>query len=378
MTDNVDLHISQRSQTVKPRALIMAGGTGGHIFPGLALAKYLAERNWTVHWLGSVGGMEKQLVTQHGFDIELLKIKGLRGNGFVGWLKAPFRLINSVLQARQIIRSFAPNVVIGFGGFASGPGGFASFLLGKVLFIHEQNAVAGLTNKLLSGLATNCFQAFPNTLSSRIESETIGNPIRSAIKKLAPKTSIDESKIINILVIGGSRGAQCLNQSLPSLFAEITSRKNIKVLHQCGKGNQEMTLQEYKKSGLMDTNIVTVLEFIDDMASAYEACDLVICRAGALTVSEVAAVGVAAIFVPYPYAVDDHQTLNANWLVSEEAAIIVRQENLLTTQNREDIISLVCDAERLTMMAKKSRNAAYLSATELLGKACERSLQEAA
>jgi UDP-N-acetylglucosamine--N-acetylmuramyl-(pentapeptide) pyrophosphoryl-undecaprenol N-acetylglucosamine transferase len=356
----------------------MAGGTGGHIFPGLALAKYLADRNWTVQWLGSVGGMEQQLVTQHGFDIELLKIKGLRGNGLVGWLKAPYRLLNSVMQARKIIRSFAPQVVIGFGGFASGPGGFASFLLGKALFIHEQNAVAGLTNKLLSRLATNCFQAFPNTLNSRLASETIGNPIRKAIRELPPKDAIDGSKIVNILVIGGSRGAQCLNQSLPSLFAEIASIKNIKVMHQCGKGNQEMTLKEYKESGLTDDNIVTVSEFIDDMASAYKNCDLVICRAGALTVSEIAAVGVAAIFVPYPFAVDDHQTLNANWLVNEEAAIIMRQENLSNVRDREAVVKLVCDAERLSTMAKNSRKSAYLNATEILGKACERLFQEAA
>jgi len=368
--------ISQ-SSVLKPSALIMAGGTGGHIFPGLAVAKELIGRGWQIHWLGSKGGMEEKLVCQTGITLHSISIQGLRKKGIGGWIKAPLNLAIAIYQASKIIKKVNPEVVIGFGGFASGPGGIASFFFGKTLFLHEQNAIAGLTNKVLSRVSTCSFQAFPNALTNKM-SQTIGNPIRKEIKKIDKKQEVNEGQRVNVLVIGGSRGAVVFNEILPEIFSTLLERKKINLVHQCGLNNFEKTNENYLLRNKVANDNLTIMEFIDDMAKQYKWADLVICRAGALTVSEIAAVGIAAIFIPYPYAVDDHQTLNAKWLEKENAAIIIPQSKLPTSEAKQTINALINDVNQLNRLARNAKSVALINATEIMSDACERVLLEAA
>ncbi len=367
-------------------ALVMAGGTGGHIFPGLAVAEELVAKGWAVHWLGSKGGMEESLVAKQHIPMSLIAISGLRGNGLLGWLKAPFSLLNAVLEAKKVIRKVSPQVVLGFGGFASGPGGLAAKLAGKYLIIHEQNAIAGLTNKMLAKLADRVFQAFPNTFKEKINAQTVGNPIRKEIIQLSERKTEDglsETASINentvkVLVIGGSRGAQALNQRLPLIFAEQLKRGEIFVRHQSGEVGYQEACESYSKLKLSEKESVKVEKFINDMSSAYGWADVVICRAGALTVSEVAAAGKAAIFIPFPFAVDDHQTMNANWLVEQQAGLLIPQSLLSSKESVNKITALLASASEVNAMASKAKSIAYLQATEKLAQACLESVEMAA
>ena len=360
----------------KPIALIMAGGTGGHIFPALAVATELEGKGWKAYWLGSIGGMEEKLVAKTGIPLSLISIAGLRGNGFIGWLKAPFVLLSAIVQAIKIIGKVSPDIVIGFGGFVSGPGGLAAFLLRKPLLIHEQNAVVGLTNKMLAKIADQVFQAFPNTIQGCDCCTTIGNPIRQEIKKIERRKTELMQQPINILVIGGSRGATTFNQYLPSILAPLLREGAIKIHHQSGEGNLDETVENYTAQEIAINHGIEISEFIDDMAKAYSWADIVICRAGALTVSEVAAVGIAAIFIPYPFAVDDHQTLNASWLVGHNAAILIRQCDLQSKQANSQITKLIKDVEQIGKMAFNARKVAYLDATQAMSAACEMLMKE--
>jgi UDP-N-acetylglucosamine--N-acetylmuramyl-(pentapeptide) pyrophosphoryl-undecaprenol N-acetylglucosamine transferase len=351
-------------------ALIMAGGTGGHIFPGIAVANELIKRNWKISWLGSKGGMEEELVSKQDIELHLISISGLRGNGLIGWLKAPFRLTKAVIDSIKILKRQTPSIVIGFGGFASGPGGLAAFLTGTPLIIHEQNAVAGLTNRVLSKIAKMTFEGFPNAFNVEKKNiKTIGNPVRKEILALNKRELnwVKENKSINILVVGGSRGALALNQHLPKVFAELAKNNLLAVKHQVGRNRLVETQAFYDLSGF---NNVTLNEFVDDMAEAFCWADLVICRAGASTVSEVAASGVCAVFIPYPYAVDDHQTANAQWLVKQNAARSFSESDLQQTTIVEEINNLINTPEMMIKIRKTAKRMAYINAASEVADYC--------
>ncbi|MDC9725041.1 MAG: undecaprenyldiphospho-muramoylpentapeptide beta-N-acetylglucosaminyltransferase [Gammaproteobacteria bacterium] len=348
------------------RILIMAGGTGGHVFPALAVADELHARQCDVFWMGTKKGIEAKLVPTAGYPIHYISVQGLRGNGALGWLLAPFKLIKSISEAVVAIRQIRPDVVFGLGGFASGPGGVAARLLAKPVVIHEQNAIPGLTNRLLSLVARRVLQGFPNSFAKSRHAEWVGNPVRTSIESLAaPKTRLAErSGPVRILVLGGSLGAKSLNTVLPDAFAQITSAIEIK--HQCGVRHLDECQKNYKASAVT----AEITAFIDDMADAYAWADLVICRAGALTVAEVSAAGVAALFIPYPYAVDDHQTHNATSLVDAGAAKLIQESDLTANSFATEINQLISKRDSLLAMATRARKQAKTGTAQQLADIC--------
>jgi UDP-N-acetylglucosamine--N-acetylmuramyl-(pentapeptide) pyrophosphoryl-undecaprenol N-acetylglucosamine transferase len=358
------------------KILVMAGGTGGHIFPALAVADALKNEGWQVCWLGTPGRMEATLVPEHGYPIEFIDVVGVRGNGLKRLLLAPFMVLRSILQALKVIKSFKPDVVIGFGGFASGPGGIAAWLKRIPLVLHEQNAVAGFTNKILARFASKVLMAFPDTLGLGSKAQLVGNPIRQSIVELASKPRAQQTSTdMNILVVGGSLGAKVLNDEIPFVLSLISYKNNdTNVRHQTGKSGDGVA-DDYAKSKLNPEIVfgdIEVVEFIDDMAQAYDWADFVVCRAGALTVAEVAAAGVPALFVPYPHAVDDHQTRNAQWLVDARAALIVQQKHLRQISNIKYLQSLLSQPQVLNDMAQNARDIAILDATEQVASECKK------
>ncbi len=353
------------------RILIMAGGTGGHVFPALAVAHYLTEHGHQVSWLGTHRGMESELVPANGFEIDYISIAGLRGNGLLGWLAAPLRITRAIVQALGVMRRRRPQAVLGMGGFVTGPGGVAAKLSGIPLLIHEQNAIAGLTNRLLSRIANRVLEAFPETFAGKNVSH-YGNPVRSEIAALvSPEERFaGREGPLRLLVVGGSLGALALNEMIPEALAAMPEAIRPRVHHQSGKRHLEVTRDAYNKAGIS----AEVMAFIDDMAAQYAWADLVICRAGALTVSELAAAGVASILVPYPYAVDDHQSANAGYLVEQGAAQLVQQCDL-TSASLVDLLCGYCsdvDAGRkkLMAMAQNAHRLARPEATAVVATAC--------
>ena len=348
------------------RVLIMAGGTGGHVFPALSLAQALQAQQVDVEWLGSPRGIENRLVPEAGIKLHTIAVSGLRGNGMAGWLKAPLNLTRAILQARAVIRDFKPHVVVGLGGFASGPGGLAAWMLRIPLVIHEQNAVAGLTNRVLSRLAKRTYAAFPEAFGSR--AEVIGNPVRDDIAALG-STPRDVNTLsarpLRLLVVGGSLGAVALNERLAPALAALPVEQRPQVRHQAGKDRDEGTAENYQQHGVS----AVVSPFIEDMAAAYEWADLVVCRSGALTVAELAAAAKPALLVPFPYAVDDHQRINAQLLVKAGAAKCVVQSEL-TIERLTAFLNELLVPNTLAAMAAKARQAAYLDATARLAKGC--------
>ena len=362
-----------------PTLLVMAGGTGGHIFPGLAVAEKLKSEGWHIHWLGTADRMEADIVPAHGFDISFISISGLRNKTLVTWLKLPFKLINSLLQALSVIRKTKPDAVLGMGGYASAPGGLAAWLMNKPLVIHEQNAAAGLTNRLLAIIATKVCCAFPNAFKSTVGVQVVGNPLRASICEYIIKKDIDEeltktSK--NILVVGGSLGAQVLNQIVPESFAQLVKSTSnnedlpFNIWHQTGKGKQQGVLDAYNQQHLADEQ-VRVSEFIDDIANAYQWADVVICRAGALTVSELAMAAKPAVFVPLPHAVDDHQTKNAQYLVSRGGAVLIKQKDLTSDALTKQLSELFSEPKILKHMAQSAFAAADADATNKVADICQ-------
>ncbi|MEA2118374.1 undecaprenyldiphospho-muramoylpentapeptide beta-N-acetylglucosaminyltransferase [Halovibrio sp. HP20-50] len=348
------------------RVLIMAGGTGGHVFPALSLARALQAQQVAVEWLGSPRGIENRLVPEAGIALHTIAISGLRGNGLTGWLKAPLNLSRAVWQARAVIRRFKPDVVVGLGGFASGPGGLAAWLMGIPMVIHEQNAVAGLTNRALSRLAKRTFAAFPEAFGER--AEVIGNPVREDIAALGDTTrdvATLSARPLRLLVVGGSLGAVALNERLPPALAALPVEQRPQVRHQAGKSREEVTDANYQQHGVS----AEVSPFIDDMAAAYEWADLVVCRSGALTVAELAAAAKPSLLVPFPFAVDDHQRINAQVLVKAGAAKCVVQSEL-TVERLSECLHELLVPNTLAAMASKARQAAHLDATERLTKGC--------
>ncbi len=348
-----------------PNILVMAGGTGGHIYPALSVAHELISRGYKVSWLGSNGGMEQELVSRESIPIDLLPVTGVRGKGKLALLKAPFTLAFCVFKAMRYIFKSRAKLVVGFGGFASGPGGIAAKLLARKLLIHEQNAVAGFTNTMLAKVSNRVCQAFDGTFSDSPKVFTTGNPVRNNIVEARKHFDSLGSRPLNILVVGGSRGAKILNDQLPELFRPFLLDNKINVWHQTGKGNK-FDVASYYNSFSPDTKVD---DFIHNMNDAYEWADLVICRSGALTVSEVAVIGLPAVFVPFPYAVDDHQTANAKMLSDKGAAKLVKQSQL---EAIEDILTeLVTAPERLAEMAKIAKSLAITDASTKIADFCE-------
>lgn len=335
------------------RLLVMAGGTGGHVFPGLAVAKKLQEEGWEIRWLGTADRMEADLVPKHGIEIDFIKVKGLRGQGVARLLAAPFKIVGAIMQARKYIKAWQPDVVLGMGGYVSGPGGVAAWLSGVPVVLHEQNAVAGLTNQWLSRIAAKVLQAFPGAFPGR---EVVGNPVRNdvTVLPLPDERFADRKGPVRILVMGGSQGARILNQTMPEVAALLG--EHVTIWHQAGKGSQLETEQAYAAK----TDVPhKVTEFIDDVAQAYNWADIVVCRSGALTVSELSAAGVGAIFIPFMHK-DRQQALNADHLVQCGAARMIEQPDL-TVQGLADELKQL-DRDALVQMATAARDAAILDA----------------
>ena len=348
--------------------VIMAGGTGGHVFPALAIAERLRARGVDVSWLGTRRGLEAELVPRAGFEIDWISISGLRGNGIMGWLLAPARLLLALWQALSMLRRRRPAAVLGMGGFVSGPGGVAAWLLAIPLLVHEQNAVPGLTNRLLTRLASRVMEAFAGTFPAACSALATGNPVRTEIAALpAPaERFVDRVGPLRLLVLGGSLGAAALNQVVPAAAARLPGRLDI--LHQAGRSKLEATRAAYVDAGVT----ARVEPFLDDMAAAYRWADLVLCRAGALTVAELAATGIGAVLVPYPYAVDDHQTVNAGYLVTVGAARLLPQVELDDTRLAEELEMLAGDRSRLLAMATAARAVACPEAADMVTAQCLR------
>lgn len=349
------------------KLMVMAGGTGGHVFPGLAVAHQLKTEGWQVDWLGTADRMEADLVPAHGFPIHYIQIKGVRRNGLMRQLAAPFQVIRAVFQAMQVFRKIKPDVVLGMGGYAAGPGGVAAKLLGIPLVLHEQNAAAGLTNRLLAKIANRILMGFQGAFPEQNNTRVVGNPVRDAFLQLAqnPVKVYDAAQPLRILIVGGSLGARILNQVVPHTMALLS---HVDIHHQCGKGNANSVSELYQSLGVSTVN---VSEFIQDMSSAYAWADVLICRAGALTVAEVAAAGVPAIFVPLPTAVDDHQTKNAESLTRQGAAVLMPQKTLTAELLSEQILAWQKQPEQLHRMARLTRQAAILDATERVAQECK-------
>lgn len=340
------------------RVLIMAGGTGGHVFPALAIAKKLMDEGCQILWLGTRGRMEEQLVPKYGINIEYIDVKGIRKNGVRTKLSAPFMVLKAVLQAKRVIKKFRPQVVLGMGGYASGPGGVAAYLQGIPVVLHEQNAKAGLTNRLLFKIAKRALLGFPGAFTGS-KVTVVGNPVRESIVKLNELVRDFTLNPLKISIIGGSLGARALNEIVPEALMNFKS-DSIKVVHQCGKGNSENVKKAYQKAAFD----VSVSDFVDDMDDLYKNTDLIICRAGALTVAEVTCAGVPAIFVPLPTAVDDHQYKNASFVQKEGGAVIFRQYELTSEILFNTINDLNNNRAKLEQMSQNAKHCAKLNATE--------------
>ena len=345
-------------------ALIMAGGTGGHIFPGLAVAESLREAGWRVHWLGVPGNMESQWVPQRGFAFEPVEFGGVRGKGIVSLALLPMRLLKAFWQSIQVVRRVKPDVVVGLGGYITFPGGMMSVLLGKPLVLHEQNSVAGMANRVLAGVADCIFTAFPNVLKKAV---WVGNPLRqdflnkpSPAERFAARTGP-----LKLWVVGGSLGAQALNEIVPKALALMPEHKRPVVVHQSGAKQIDALRSNYEKAGVQ----AELTPFIEDTAQAFAQADLIICRSGASTVTEIAAVGAAAIYVPFPFAVDDHQTTNAQFLVAEGGGWLMPQADL-TPQALADKLESIT-REELLACAEKAWALKKTQATREVVAACE-------
>jgi len=347
--------------------LIVAGGTGGHIYPALAVADLLRERDIATVWLGSRQGMETHIVPNAGIRLVTIAVSGLRGRGALRWVFAPFALAYALVQSLITMIRIRPRVVLGMGGFASGPGGLAAWLCRRPLIVHEQNALPGLTNKLLSRLATTLFEAFPGSFPPARRAVAVGNPVRRQIADLpAPAERSLGSDPLRILVVGGSRGARALNESVPVAITQLNSTA-LSIWHQCGQGNSRTTEAAYGDAA----GSVRVSEFIEDMAAAYAWASIVVCRSGALTVSELAAAGLGSILVPFPYAVDDHQSANARYLVDGGAALIVAEGPDFEMRLNDAIAQVNRDRARVVALAEKARSLAMPGAAEAVADRCE-------
>ena len=346
--------------------IIMAGGTGGHVYPALAVAEILQAQGHQVRWLGTPNSFESRVVPQHGIPLDTLSAQRLRGQSIVAKLRAPFALGRALWQARRILKQHQPQVVLGMGGFAAGPGGIAAAWLRIPLVIHEQNAIPGLTNRYLARVATRTLAAFANSFPAKIQAKVVGNPLRSALAEVPPLAIDDGKALVRILVLGGSLGAQTLNEIVPQAIVQIPVEHRPQIYHQAGRGKQTATQAAYQALNVQ----AEVVEFITDMAEAYTQADLVISRSGALTVTELATVGRPALLVPYPHAVDDHQTQNATALVEAGAAQLMPQKDLTPNKLATQINTYLSDPTQLSHMAANARRCAIPQAAEQVATHC--------
>lgn len=345
-------------------ALIMAGGTGGHIFPGLAVAQALREQGWRVHWLGAPNSMEARLVPPQGFQLETIDFGGVRGKGLKTLALLPLRLLKAFWQALAVVRRVKPDVLVGFGGYITFPGGMMGVLAGKKLVLHEQNSVAGAANKVLAGVADRVFEAFPDALK---KAQWVGNPLREAFLRQPDPVQRFEGRSgpLKVLVVGGSLGAKALNDVVPQALALIPAEQRPSVIHQSGAKQIDALRANYEAAGV-DAELTP---FIEDTAQAFADADVVICRAGASTVTEIAAVGAAAIYVPFPHAVDDHQTSNARFLVDAGGGWLLQQDAL----NPQKLAEMLQNMQRSTLLnvALKAKTMQKIDATREVVAACE-------
>ncbi len=348
--------------------VIMAGGTGGHVFPALAVADELRARGAEISWLGTARGIEAELVPAAGISLHCLSIEGVRGKGLMALVKAPWLLLTAVWQARKILKQEQADAVLGLGGFASGPGGVAAWLLNKPLLIHEQNAVAGTTNRWLSKIADLVMEAFPGSLP---DAKHVGNPVRQSIGQIDSSAPVSGAPL-KLLVLGGSLGALALNELLPKAVSLLSDEQRPQVKHQTGKRHLEVTKSAYAEQCVE----AQVVDFIGDMAAAYEWADVIICRAGALTVSELTLAGRAAMLVPFPYAIDDHQTKNASWLVENDAGVLHQQADLTAAMIADFLKAFDNDRESLLAMSSNARALAMPDAAKQVADYCEYALGE--
>lgn len=349
--------------------LVMAGGTGGHVFPALAVAERLRELGHDVLWLGTRAGLEARVVPARGLSVEWITISGLRGKGLMTLMMAPLNLLRAITQAIAVLRRRRPDVVLGCGGFAAGPGGLAAWLLRRPLLIHEQNAIAGLTNRWLARLARRVLEAFPGTFPDMAKRVTVGNPVRTEIAAIpVPAQRLaDRRGRVRLLVLGGSLGALALNRAVPQALALLPAELQPEVRHQAGR-----TIEEARKAYAAAGLAVEPEAFIEDMAAAYAWADLVVCRAGALTVAELAAAGLASVLIPFPYAVDDHQTANARYLVDADAALMIQERELAPAHFAQALTPLLEDRARLLRMAVAARGRAWPQARDRIVEECLR------
>jgi UDP-N-acetylglucosamine--N-acetylmuramyl-(pentapeptide) pyrophosphoryl-undecaprenol N-acetylglucosamine transferase len=359
---------------MEPHVMVMAGGTGGHLFPALAVAQWLSREGCRITWLGSARSMESRLIPGYGYPLEQIEVRGIRGVGLKRRLLAPLEIARALWQALVVLRRTRPNLVLGMGGFVTGPGGIVARLLRIPLVIQEQNAIPGLTNRMLARIASRVFEAFPGSFGADLGAETSGNPVRREIVDLPTPAQrfATRSGPLRLLVLGGSLGARALNQTLPEALALMPPERRPEVRHQAGEKLYEEAVAAYQAAGVTGD----IKPFERDMAGAYGWADLVICRAGALTVSELATAGVGAILVPYPHAVDDHQTHNARFLVEAGAARLLPQHEL-TAEGLATLLNSLCDDRpALLRMAEAARAVAVSDAAGVVGRACLESLKQ--
>jgi UDP-N-acetylglucosamine--N-acetylmuramyl-(pentapeptide) pyrophosphoryl-undecaprenol N-acetylglucosamine transferase len=348
----------------KRTLMVMAGGTGGHVYPAIAVADYLQALGWHVVWLATEGGMENRLIASKTYSKAMITMRGVRGKGLLGWLLLPFKLLLAFKQSLSALLKHQPNVVLGMGGFAAFPGGLMAKVLGKPLVVHEQNSVAGLTNKTLSHIANKVLAAFPSAFGDK--AELVGNPVRREITQL-PLPEVRYAARhgnLKLLVVGGSLGAAALNDVIPKALAMLPIEQRPEVVHQAGEKQIATLESNYKNAGV----VADTRAYIQDMATLYAWADIVVCRAGALTVAELACVGVASILVPFPHAVDDHQTFNAKYLSDNGAAILIQQTELSVEKTAELLQQLT--RETCLNMANKAHALAKPEATESVAKIC--------
>ncbi len=348
---------------MKRSILIMAGGTGGHIFPALAVAKILRAQGWQVTWLGAPSSMEAELVPRHGFEMVLVNFSGLRGNGWMRKLMLPFNLAVALSQSAAALLRCRPDVVLGMGGYITFPGGMMAALLHRPLVIHEQNSVAGLSNKVLARFATRVLSGFPEVLPGAI---WCGNPVRGEIAELGepgPRYAARSGRL-RLLIVGGSLGARAINETVPLALSLMADEVRPDVMHQTGKNNHAEVVKAYEAAGVE----ADIRPFIEDMAQAYANADLVICRAGALTVAELACAGVASLLIPYPFAVDDHQTHNARFLSDQGAAVLLPQSEI-TAEKMAKLIAEM-NREKAAEMAERAKTLARADAAEKVAAIC--------
>jgi len=376
------------------KILIMAGGTGGHVFPALSIAEYLLSRGVQVEWLGTRKGLEAKVISETGIPLHFISIAGLRGTSLLKKILSPLIIFVAVLQSIRKLIQIKPGCVLGMGGFVTGPGGLAAWLLGKKLLIHEQNAIAGFTNQMLFPLASTVMEAFPGAFERKREmtrnrllksfikpgnTVVVGNPVRKEISDIGlhkiqaatvKSSGVSVGEKLRILVIGGSLGAVAINKTIPALLALLPEQQRPEILHQCGSNNLEQTLAFYRENRLDTGNTIQVQPFIENMANAYSWADLIIARAGAMTVSEIAAVGLASILIPYPFAVDDHQTENAGFLALAGAAEVIQQRDLTPQALLALVQKLAMNDEFLQQASRKALAAGRPDATEKAASFC--------